>query len=59
FSPTVGISGGRTGLFFSLCALTLAAALYMQLPQRAKIKWIFRPLLLGFVLLQTYSLYEM
>ena len=58
-SPTIGISGGRTGLFFSLVTLTVCVALYEELPPKSKLKWLFVPLFIAYCLLQIYSIAEM
>lgn len=59
FTPSIGISGGRTGLFFALACIGVAVAAYITIPKRAKIKYAFLPFFAAYLLLQMYSTFEM
>ena len=59
FSPTAGVSGDRTGYFFSLCMIAAAGLLYQGLSGAKRWqKIVFGAVLLGYCLLQIGALVE-
>ncbi len=59
FTPSIGISGGRTGLIFALACIGVAVTAYITIPKRAKCKYVFIPFFIAYTALQMYSTFEM